>query len=264
MRAKRVMTEPSNGVMDHRKAECWSNGVMEYCGAPPLQHSTTPSRQISPTLRLAGRLLIGAGLLAVALTGCGPSSDKAGKPSGTNGARTGRVLREPSASRREGASGPGRRATRRQDQCRANRSADWREQERGLGRRSQIRLCGEVSQSASQPRVLSRGGRYLCLPVPGGSAGSQVVEGEVRQGRKGGAPGDDGESGGQAGQEEGESSHNPFLQRAPGRRSGAAAMAIRRPRPGVRFEPRANQLCGRALAGPARHQGLALAVAAQA
>lgn len=78
--------EPSNGVMDHRKAERWSNGVIEYCGTPPLHHSTTPSRQLSPTLRLAGRLLIGAGLLAVTLTGCGPSSDKAGKPSGTNGA----------------------------------------------------------------------------------------------------------------------------------------------------------------------------------
>jgi hypothetical protein len=37
-------------------------------------------------LRLAGRLLIGAGLLVVTMTGCGPSSDKAGKPSGTNAA----------------------------------------------------------------------------------------------------------------------------------------------------------------------------------
>src|SRR5271169_5251230 len=57
MRAKRVMTEPSNGGSSNRRA-----------------------------LRLAGRLLIGAGLLAVTLTGCGPSSDKAGKSSGTNAA----------------------------------------------------------------------------------------------------------------------------------------------------------------------------------
>ena len=50
---------------------------------------TEPSIGVSSDrrgLRLAGRLLIGAGLLAVTMTGCGPSSDKAGKPSGTNAA----------------------------------------------------------------------------------------------------------------------------------------------------------------------------------
>jgi hypothetical protein len=52
-----VKTEPSNGVSSNRRG-----------------------------LRLAGRLLIGAGLLVVTMTGCGPSSDKAGKPSGTNAA----------------------------------------------------------------------------------------------------------------------------------------------------------------------------------
>jgi hypothetical protein len=72
--------------MENRKTEYWSNGVMEYRYAPPLHHSTIPSRQFFPMLRLAGRLLIGAGLLAVTMTGCGPSSDKAGKPSGTNAA----------------------------------------------------------------------------------------------------------------------------------------------------------------------------------
>jgi len=35
---------------------------------------------------LAGRLLIGAGLLALTTTGCGPSSDKAGQQAGTNAA----------------------------------------------------------------------------------------------------------------------------------------------------------------------------------
>ena len=35
---------------------------------------------------LAGMLLLGGGLLAVSVTGCKPSSDKAGKPSGTNAA----------------------------------------------------------------------------------------------------------------------------------------------------------------------------------
>ena len=52
-----MKTEPSNGVSSNRRG-----------------------------LRLAGRLLIGAGLLVVTMTGCGPSSDKAGKPSGTNAA----------------------------------------------------------------------------------------------------------------------------------------------------------------------------------
>ena len=72
--------------MENRKTEYWSNGVMEYRYASPLHHSTPPSRQLFPKLRLAGRLLIGAGLLAVTMTGCGPSSDKVGKPSGTNAA----------------------------------------------------------------------------------------------------------------------------------------------------------------------------------
>ena len=74
---------------------------MEYCNNPSLQHSHTPPLQysITPLLhhsviargvrplarRLAG-LVVGAGLLAVTMTGCGRSSDKAGKPPATNAA----------------------------------------------------------------------------------------------------------------------------------------------------------------------------------
>ncbi|MGO8932054.1 MAG: hypothetical protein ACLQU3_34840 [Limisphaerales bacterium] len=72
--------------MDNRSMECRSDGVVEYRNTPQLHHPTTPSQQRSPTLRLAGRLLIGAGLLAMTMTGCGPSSDKASKQSGTNAA----------------------------------------------------------------------------------------------------------------------------------------------------------------------------------
>src|ERR1035437_8697707 len=80
--------------MDYKRTECWSAGVVEYCNTPtprpsitPLPHySITPRFVHSLTLRLAGRLLIGAALLAMTMTGCGPSSDKAGKQSGTNAA----------------------------------------------------------------------------------------------------------------------------------------------------------------------------------
>ena len=54
-------------------------------------------------LRLAGRLLIGGGLLAVTLTGCGPSSDKAGQPSGTNAAAPRSLVKpNPAAALRPG------------------------------------------------------------------------------------------------------------------------------------------------------------------
>jgi len=54
----------------------WSNGAKE-CGNSPAPHR-------SITSRLAGRLLLGIGLLAFTLTGCGPASDNAGKAAGTN------------------------------------------------------------------------------------------------------------------------------------------------------------------------------------
>jgi hypothetical protein len=78
--------------MDYKRTECWSAGVVEYCNTPTPRPSITPllHYSITPrfirclTLRLAGRLLIGAALLAMTMTGCGPSSNKAGKQSGTN------------------------------------------------------------------------------------------------------------------------------------------------------------------------------------
>lgn len=70
--------------MDHRNMECRGDGVVEYRNTPPLHHSTTPLWQLSPMLRRAGRLLMGAGLMAVTMTGCGPSSDKGGKSSETS------------------------------------------------------------------------------------------------------------------------------------------------------------------------------------
>jgi hypothetical protein len=60
---------------------------MEYCIRPPC--ATTSSRALA--WRLAGRWLIGAGLLVLTMTGCGPSSDKAAKQTTTNAA-TARVL----------------------------------------------------------------------------------------------------------------------------------------------------------------------------
>ena len=72
--------------MGNQRAECWSAGVLESCSTPALRDPGAPRFVRSPRLRLAGRLLIGAGLLAVTMTGCGPSSDKVGKQSGTNGA----------------------------------------------------------------------------------------------------------------------------------------------------------------------------------
>ena len=73
-------------MMGNQRAECWSAGVLESCSTPALRDPGAPRFVRSPRLRLAGRLLIGAGLLAVTMTGCGPSSDKVGKQSGTNGA----------------------------------------------------------------------------------------------------------------------------------------------------------------------------------
>jgi hypothetical protein len=75
-------------VKTNDKTECWSDGVLEHGTAPLPHRSITPLLQRSgfPLLRLARRLLIGAALLAVTMTGCGPSSDKAGKQSGTNAA----------------------------------------------------------------------------------------------------------------------------------------------------------------------------------
>ncbi len=80
---------------------------MEYCRARILQNSNTPrlhhpsARRFfrCPALRLAGRLLIGTTLLAVTMTGCGPSSDKGGQQATTNAvamralARTNTALR---------------------------------------------------------------------------------------------------------------------------------------------------------------------------
>ena len=51
-----------------------------------LQRSITLRFVHALASRLAGRLLIGAALLALMLTGCGPSSDKTGKQSATNAA----------------------------------------------------------------------------------------------------------------------------------------------------------------------------------
>jgi hypothetical protein len=60
---------------------------MEHCNASTLHYPGTPRFGRSLALRLAGRLAVAALLLAVTMTGCGPASDKAGKPSGTNAAK---------------------------------------------------------------------------------------------------------------------------------------------------------------------------------
>jgi hypothetical protein len=59
---------------------------VEYCTPTPPHHSITPSLHHSVPFRLAGLALAAAALLVVTMTGCGPSSDKTGKPSGTNAA----------------------------------------------------------------------------------------------------------------------------------------------------------------------------------
>ncbi|MCX6921677.1 MAG: hypothetical protein NT154_00430, partial [Verrucomicrobia bacterium] len=55
----------------------WGGVMLEYCRLPELLHAAT-------SFRLAGCLLVGAALLALTLTGCGPSTGEPGKPSGTN------------------------------------------------------------------------------------------------------------------------------------------------------------------------------------
>ena len=57
---------------------------MEDCNTPTRQHFGMAHFGRALTQRLAGRLVVAAALLAVTLTGCGRSSDKAGKPLGTN------------------------------------------------------------------------------------------------------------------------------------------------------------------------------------
>ena len=71
--------------------------MQEFCTTPRHHHSRTP-------FRLAGRLLLGVGLVALTLTGCGPSSGQPGQPSATNAASA-RVLAKTSqpASMRPGA-----------------------------------------------------------------------------------------------------------------------------------------------------------------
>ena len=56
---------------------------MDHCSALKPQHSITPSLMS----RWTGLGLVGVALLVMTITGCGPSSDKAGKPSGTNAAK---------------------------------------------------------------------------------------------------------------------------------------------------------------------------------
>jgi hypothetical protein len=57
---------------------------MADCNTPTRQYSGTAHFGRALTQRVAGRLVVAAALLAVTLTGCGRSSDKAGKPLGTN------------------------------------------------------------------------------------------------------------------------------------------------------------------------------------
>ena len=60
--------------------------MKEYSNTVPLYRSTIPLPHYSLTSRLAGLALIGATLLVVTLTGCGPSSGKTAKQSATNAA----------------------------------------------------------------------------------------------------------------------------------------------------------------------------------
>jgi hypothetical protein len=61
---------------------------MENCITPPPHYCATPSLHHSIASRLAGVLLIVAGLLVLTMTGCGPSSDKTARQSATNAAAT--------------------------------------------------------------------------------------------------------------------------------------------------------------------------------
>ena len=58
-----------------------NRGVFDHTDAPPLRYSAWRSL---PCLASCRRLLIGAGLLAAIMAGCGPSSDKAAKQPATN------------------------------------------------------------------------------------------------------------------------------------------------------------------------------------
>src|ERR1039457_6680642 len=54
------------------------------CNHPILSRANALPFARLPRLRLTGRLMVAAALLTVTMSGCGRSSDKAGKPSGTN------------------------------------------------------------------------------------------------------------------------------------------------------------------------------------
>src|ERR1017187_3593828 len=56
------------------------------CNHPMLSHASALPFVRSPRLRLTRRLVVAAALLTVTMSGCGRSSDKAGKPLGTNAA----------------------------------------------------------------------------------------------------------------------------------------------------------------------------------
>ena len=72
--------------MENRRsrAECWSNGVTECCNTRTTQRSGVFAFARLSAFRLAGAALVGAALVVLTMTGCGRSSDKAGKPAGTN------------------------------------------------------------------------------------------------------------------------------------------------------------------------------------
>ena len=200
---------------------------MEYCHAPSLHHSIAPPLHRNPSpARWPGGLLIGAGLLALTMTGCGPSSDKTAKQSATNAAAP-RVLAKTNRAPRlrpgvrtnlPPAAGASRCA---RTNCRARRRqgcATWRQGARPMppavaragarhkrrpGRWREGRDCRNHTQSANQPRVLPGRRRRVRLPVSGRGAGRQAVEGKGREGRQSGATGDSGRGRGQAGQAKG-------------------------------------------------------------
>ena len=245
--------------------ECWS-----YCSARALRHSTTPSLHRSLALRLAGRVADRGWAARPDADRLRPvvGQDRQSNPA-TNAAAT-RLQAERRPTRPPLRPGVQRTTLPPRGRCRERRRArptlpPWQPQREPAAKTNAAANRGaDRRQAPTPPRPQARRqglpstfrnlqanrafypavGVVVRLPVSGGGAGGQAVEGEGRQGaakrrNRGRLP----KAAARPARRKAARSRHPFLQRAAGRRPGAAALAIRRPGPGVCAEPRADQLC---------------------
>ena len=226
------------------RSERWSDGVTDMAPAQPptLHHSgcVQPSHPVPP----GGAAVARVRLLALTMTGCGPSPGNAGKPVATNArraARSWRKLPNPGATPLQrqhrttnlppGAAGkpraqaepplPAGAADRRQDQCPAAMARSRRRHKRRPTAGAKAGFAGRLPRSATNPAfypVLGVVCLCLCLAVVllirlFKAKAAKADQAANRRPRRRG----------QAGQEKGREGCHPFLQRAASRPPGAAA-----------------------------------------